>query len=63
MSLRSFLAQCGRTLKLAIKPGRDELWLSVKICFLGMGAVGLIGFVIKLLGAVLTPGGTTTTTG
>jgi protein translocase SEC61 complex gamma subunit len=63
MSLRSFLAQCGRTLKLAIKPGRDELWLSVKICFLGMGAVGLIGFVIKLLGAVLTPGGTTQSTG
>ncbi len=50
-------------MKLAIKPGRDELWLSVKICFLGMGAVGLIGFVIKLLGAVLTPGGTTQTTG
>jgi protein translocase SEC61 complex gamma subunit len=63
MSLRSFLAQCGRTLKLAIKPGRDELWLSVKICFLGMGAVGLIGFVVKLLGAVLTPGGTTQSTG
>jgi len=58
MDLRGFLAQCGRTLKLAIKPGRDELWLSVKICFLGMGAVGLIGFIIKMLGAVLTPGGT-----
>ena len=63
MDLRGFLAQCGRTLKLAIKPGRDELWLSVKICFLGMSAVGLVGFVIKLLGAVLTPSGTTTATG
>jgi protein translocase SEC61 complex gamma subunit len=56
MGLRSFLAQAGRTLKLAIKPGRDELWLSVKICLLGIGAVGIIGFVIKLVSSVLQPG-------
>jgi protein translocase SEC61 complex gamma subunit len=49
MGLRSFLEQCARTLKLAVKPGRSELWLSIKICFLGIGVVGLIGFVIKLL--------------
>lgn len=49
MGLRSFLSQCARTLKLAVKPGKSELWLSVKICFLGIGVVGLIGFVIKLL--------------
>jgi len=56
MGVRSFLAQCARTLKLAIKPGKSELWLSIKICFLGMGAIGLIGFVIKLLSSVLQPG-------
>jgi protein translocase SEC61 complex gamma subunit len=49
MGLRSFLSQCARTLKLAVKPGKSELWLSIKICFLGIGVVGLIGFVIKLL--------------
>jgi len=49
MGLRSFLEQCARTLKLAVKPGKSELWLSIKICFLGIGVVGLIGFVIKLL--------------
>jgi protein translocase SEC61 complex gamma subunit len=53
MGVRSFLSQCARTLKLAVKPGKSELWLSMKICFLGMGAIGLIGFVIKLLSAVL----------
>jgi len=53
MGVRSFLSQCARTLKLAVKPGKSELWLSIKICFLGMGAIGLIGFVIKLLSAVL----------
>jgi len=61
MGLRSFLSQCARTLKLAIKPGRSELWLSIKICFLGIGAIGLIGFVIKLLASVLQPGGATAT--
>ena len=49
MGIKSWLAQAGRTLKLAVKPGREELWLSIKISLLGIGAVGLIGFVIKLL--------------
>jgi protein translocase SEC61 complex gamma subunit len=49
MGIRSFLAQCARTLKLATKPGRTELWLSIKISFLGIGAVGLVGFVIRIL--------------
>lgn len=54
MGLRSFLSQCARTLKLAVKPGKSELWLSIKICFLGIGAVGLIGFVIKLLASAIS---------
>jgi len=36
-------------LKLAVKPDREELWLSVKISLLGIGAVGLIGFIIKVI--------------
>lgn len=55
MGLRSFLSQCARTLKLAVKPSKNELWLSIKICFLGISAIGLIGFVIKLLSSVLQP--------
>jgi protein translocase SEC61 complex gamma subunit len=60
MGIRSFLSQCARTLKLATKPGRSELWLSIKISLLGIGAVGLIGFVIRLLSSVLNPGTGTT---
>ena len=59
MGVRSFLSQCARTLKLAVKPGRTELWLSIKISLLGIGAIGLIGFVIKLLS--LAVGGATAT--
>jgi len=60
MGLRDFLAQCARTMKLAVKPGRSELWLSMKICLLGIGAIGLIGFVIKMMSTVLQPGTATT---
>jgi len=49
MGIKSWFAQVARMLKLAVKPGREELWLSIKITLLGMGAIGLIGFVIKLL--------------
>ncbi len=49
MGIKSWLIQAARTLKLATKPGREELWLSIKISILGIGVVGVIGFVIKLL--------------
>ncbi|MGA2386118.1 MAG: protein translocase SEC61 complex subunit gamma [Candidatus Bathyarchaeia archaeon] len=49
MGIQSWLQQAGRTLKLAIKPGREELWLSIKISLLGIGIIGVIGYVIKLL--------------
>jgi protein translocase SEC61 complex gamma subunit len=61
MDIRSWLSQAARTLKLAVKPGRTELWLSIKISLLGIGAIGLIGFVIKLLS--LATGGATAATG
>jgi protein translocase SEC61 complex gamma subunit len=64
MGIKSWLAQAARTLKLAVKPGRDELWLSIKISLLGIGAIGLIGFVIKLLsyaiGGAAAPAATAT---
>lgn len=57
MGLRDFLSQCARTLRLAVKPGRSELWLSIKICLLGIAAIGLIGYIIKVISAVVNPGG------
>jgi protein translocase SEC61 complex gamma subunit len=57
MGIRSWLEQASRTLKLSQKPDREELWLSIKISILGIGAVGLIGFVIRLI-ATSIPGGT-----
>ena len=53
MGLRSFLSSAAKMLKLAKKPGRDELWLSVKICFLGIAVIGVVGFIIKFISATL----------
>ncbi|MGF3523028.1 MAG: protein translocase SEC61 complex subunit gamma [Candidatus Bathyarchaeia archaeon] len=47
--MRSWLQQAARTLKLASKPDKEELWLSIKISLLGIGVVGLVGFIIKLI--------------
>ena len=60
MGIRSWLSQAARTLKLAVKPGRTELWLSIKISLLGIGVIGLVGFAIKLLS--LAAGGATAAT-
>ncbi len=61
MGIKDWLSQAARTLKLAVKPGREELWLSIKISLLGIGAVGLIGFLIKILAWAISPGTTSAT--
>jgi len=62
MGIRSWLSQAGRTMKLAMKPGREELWLSIKISLLGIGIVGVVGYVIKLLSWALGSSGASSTT-
>ena len=53
MGFRSFLKSASRLLKLAKKPGRSELWLSVKICILGVLVVGALSFLIKLISSLI----------
>ncbi len=53
MGVRSFFGSAARMLKLAKKPGRDELWLSIKICVLGVAVIGAVGFIIKFISATL----------
>ncbi|UCD95867.1 MAG: preprotein translocase subunit SecE [Candidatus Bathyarchaeota archaeon] len=40
-------------MKLATKPGRSELQQSLKICLLGVGVVGVVGYIIKLISFVI----------
>jgi protein translocase SEC61 complex gamma subunit len=53
LGIRSFFSSAAKLLKLAKKPGRDELWLSIKICFLGIIVIGVVGFIIKFVSAAL----------
>ena len=49
MGARTFLTSTRRLLHVAQKPDWDELKLLVKISLLGIGIVGGIGFVIRIL--------------
>jgi len=61
LGVRSFLKSSSRLLRLSTKPGRSELWLSIKICLLGTIAIGGVGFVIKLISfAIQGSGGSPT---
>jgi len=53
MGLRSFLSSASRILKLAKKPGRDELWVSIKICLLGVIVIGVLGYIVKLISGII----------
>jgi len=57
LGLREFLSSCARLLKRAKKPGRDEIWLLVRICALGISVVGAVGFIIRILSFLLLPRG------
>ena len=56
MGLKSFLSSARRMMKLAKKPGRDELWVSIRICILGILVVGVLGYIIKIIASLMQGG-------
>jgi len=49
MGVRDFLESSRRLLHVTSRPSRTEVWLLVKISFLGVTIVGAIGFMIRIL--------------
>ena len=47
-----FVADSVRLLKMAKKPSRQEIWIVIKVTFVGMTLLGLIGFIIQVVGQV-----------
>ena len=41
------------TLKLAKKPGKEEYKIHLKIVLLGLGVVGVIGFIIQFVSSLI----------
>ena len=56
MGLRSFFSSAAKMMKLAKKPGRDELWVSIRICVLGVLVIGVIGYIIATISSVIQRG-------
>ncbi len=52
MGVRDFFRSSAAIFKLAHKSDRDEFTLYLKLVALGMGVVGVIGFLIKLIGSI-----------
>jgi len=44
-----FIGSARRLLRVAAKPGREELWLIVKVTLLGVAIVGVIGYIVRVL--------------
>jgi protein translocase SEC61 complex gamma subunit len=57
MGLNDFFQSADRLLRTLSRPNWKTYWLSIKIVFAGIGLMGAIGFVIRLLAAVLQPTG------
>ena len=47
--MRSFFKNTVTLLKLARKPSREELSISIRITLLGIAILGIIGFIIRFI--------------
>jgi len=47
--IEDFLKNAKRLLKYATKPGRQEVYQVSKIIFLSVIAIGILGFILKLI--------------
>lgn len=46
--LKSFVSQCNRVWHLLKKPGKEEFLTIAKVSAIGLGVIGIIGFLISL---------------
>jgi protein translocase SEC61 complex gamma subunit len=53
LTARDFLRSMGSVLRMSRKSDRTEFFLYLKLVTLGLSAVGIIGFIIKLVAAAL----------
>jgi len=49
LGLKEFIASVKRLMHVTSKPTREEIWMLIKISFLGIVIIGVIGFVVRVL--------------
>lgn len=47
--LKEFITECGRVLRVARKPSKQEYWTIAKVAGIGIMIIGLIGFLLHLI--------------
>jgi protein transport protein SEC61 subunit gamma and related proteins len=50
---KRFVIECRRVLKVTKKPDKEEFQTIVKISALGMGVIGIVGFIIHIIKEVI----------
>ncbi|HUH99997.1 MAG TPA: protein translocase SEC61 complex subunit gamma [Nitrososphaerales archaeon] len=53
MGTRDFIRSMASVIKLSRKSDREEFFLYLKLVILGLGVVGIIGFLVKLISTAL----------
>jgi protein translocase SEC61 complex gamma subunit len=53
VEIKAFLSSCKRLIKLVGRPSRDEVWTYIKTGVIGIGIIGVIGFIVKLISSML----------
>ncbi|RLE50080.1 MAG: protein translocase SEC61 complex subunit gamma [Candidatus Methanomethylicota archaeon] len=52
-NLSNFMESIRRIVRLSRKPSKEEFWLSLKICLLGLLILGSYAFIIQLMSTVI----------
>ncbi|MGV8169125.1 MAG: protein translocase SEC61 complex subunit gamma [Candidatus Nanoarchaeia archaeon] len=47
--LKEFITECGRVLRVARKPSKQEFWTVAKVAGIGILIIGLLGFILHLI--------------
>jgi len=55
MGLNEFFQSADRLLRTLTRPDWKTYWMSIKIVFAGIGFLGIIGYIIRLMSVVLQP--------
>ena len=55
MNISEFFTRGKRLLIHSKKPGRKEIWLTVRITSIGILIIGLVGYIIHIIFTVLIP--------
>ena len=57
INLKEILSNYRRVLQVTKKPDKEEYFLTMRICAIGVAIIGLLGFVFYLISVLVPPSG------